>query len=122
MAKILVIDNENQICELLAKMLKRDGHQVFMAQDGEIGVQNFYYLQPDLVITDIVMPNKNGFEVIADLITYNPEQPIIAMSGGRRTTIGSYDKKSADMSGIKGILQKPFTHQQLRDVIQVALN
>lgn len=122
MAKILVIDNENQICELLAKMLKRDGHQVFMAQDGEIGVQNFYYLQPDLVITDIVMPNKNGFEVIADLITYNPEQPIIAMSGGRRTTIGSCDKKSADMSGIKGILQKPFTHQQLRDVIQVALN
>lgn len=122
MAKILVIDNENQICELLAKMLKRDGHQVFMAQDGEIGVQNFYYLQPDLVITDIVMPNKNGFEVIADLITYNPEQPIIAMSGGRRTTIGSYNKKSADMSGIKGILQKPFTHQQLRDVIQVALN
>ena len=119
MAKILVIDDENQMCELLAKMLRRDGHQVFMAQDGEGGVQIFYHFQPDLVITDIVMPNTNGFQIIADLITYNPKQPIIAMSGGQRTTIANPDTK---MSGVKGVLQKPFTHQQLRDVIQVALN
>jgi YesN/AraC family two-component response regulator len=53
-------------------MLTRDGHEVFVAQDGLEGVKIFYELQPDLVITDIVMPNKDGIELIADLqVVYN---------------------------------------------------
>ena len=56
MAKILVIDDEEQLRDLLKKMLTRDGHQVFMAQDSEESVRNFHQFKPDLIITDIIMP------------------------------------------------------------------
>ena len=84
MAKILVIDDEEQMRNVLTKMLTHDGHEVFVAQDGVEGVKRFYLFKPDLVLTDVVMPSKDGLEVIAELLASNPTQPIIAMSGGRR--------------------------------------
>ena len=122
MAKILVIDDEEQLRDLLKKMLTRDGHQVFMAHDGEEGVRSFYQFKPDLIITDITMPNKDGIEVIMELLNANPELPIIAISGGRWAITAGFNLDSAEMLGVKGILQKPFTHQQLQDVIQETLN
>jgi CheY-like chemotaxis protein len=119
MAKILLIDDEEQMRFLLKRMLTRDGHEVFVAQDGEEGVQSFYQINPDLVITDIVMPEKDGLEVIAEILTTHPKQPIIAMSGGSRTIIANFN--SFEMKGVKGMLQKPFTHQQLQEVVQLAL-
>jgi DNA-binding response OmpR family regulator len=120
MAKILLIDDEAQMRFLLTKMFKRDGHEVFVAQDGDEGVENFYQVNPDLVITDIIMPNKDGFAVIAEIIATHPTQPIIAMSGGRR--ILAEDLESIELIGVKGILQKPFTLQQLQELISVALS
>ena len=120
MAKILLIDDEEQMRFLLTRMLMRDGHEVFVAQDGEEGVQSFYQVNPDLVITDIVMPEKDGLEVIAEIRTTHPKQPIIAMSGGSRTIIVDLD--SVKEIGVKSILQKPFTHQQLQEVVQLSLS
>lgn len=120
MAKILLIDDEEQIRFLLTRMLKRDGHEVFVAQDGEEGVQSFYQVNPDLVITDIIMPNKDGFAVIAEILATHPTQPIIAMSGGRRTLPA--DLESLEIIGVKGLLQKPFTNQELQEMIQLALS
>jgi two-component system chemotaxis response regulator CheY len=76
MAKILIIDDEEHMRVLLTRMLTRDGHEVFTAKDGIEGVQSFYQVKPDLVIADIVMPNKDGLEVIAELLELNPKQPI----------------------------------------------
>ena len=120
MAKILLIDDEEQMRFLLTRMLTRDGHEVFVAQDGEEGVQSFYQVNPDLVITDIVMPEKDGLGVIAEILATHPKQPIIAMSGGRRILTVELD--AVEIMGVKGILQKPFTHQQLQEVIQLALS
>jgi CheY-like chemotaxis protein len=122
MANILVIDDEDQLRFLVNKMLTRDGHQVMEANDGVEGLQCFYQLNPDLVITDIIMPNKDGIEVIADLLAANPNQSIVVMSGGRREMANSINFASIEMLGVKGILQKPFTHQQLRDVVEAALS
>ena len=120
MAKILVIDDEEQMRNVLTKMLTHDGHEVFVAQDGVEGVKRFYLFKPDLVLTDIVMPSKDGLEVIAELLASNPTQPIIAMSGGRRILTADLDL--AEIKGIKGILKKPFTLQQLQEKIRVALS
>jgi DNA-binding NtrC family response regulator len=120
MAKILVIDDEEQIRFLLTRMLKRNGHEVFIAQDGLEGVESFYQLKPDLVITDIVMPEKDGHQVIAELLASNPNQSIIAMSGGRRILTAELD--AVEIMGVKGMLQKPFTHQQLQEAVQLALS
>ncbi len=121
MAKILVIDDEEQLRDLLTKMLTRDGHQVMMAQDGEEGIRHFHLFNPDLIITDIIMPNKDGIEVIMDLLKIKPDLPIIAISGGRRAITAGFNLDSAEMLGVKGILQKPFTHQQLQEVLKKAL-
>lgn len=120
MAKILLIDDEEQMRFLLKRMLTRDGHDIVLAQDGEEGVKSFYQLIPDLVITDIVMPNKGGLEVIGEILATHPSQPIIAMSGGRRALLPTID--SIEAIGIKGVLQKPFTHEDLRQLVQLALS
>lgn len=122
MAKILVIDDEEQLRYLLTRILTRDGHEVFIAQDGEEGVEKFYQLKPELVITDIVMPNKDGLDVIAEILAIHPNQPIIAMSGGRRAYNTRYNIEAVEMQNIKGTLQKPFNHQEVKEMVQLALN
>jgi DNA-binding NtrC family response regulator len=122
MATILLIDDEEQMRNLLNKMLIRDGHQVFTAQDGIEGVETFHQCKPDLVITDIIMPKKDGIAVISELHEINSNQPIIAMSGGRRAHNTSYNLNSPVMKGVKSVLQKPFAHQQLQAVVHLALS
>jgi CheY-like chemotaxis protein len=122
MAKILVIDDEGQLRDLLNRMLTRDGHQILVANDGEEGIKSFHHFKPDLIITDIIMPEKDGIEVIVEILKYNPNFPIIAISGGRRAITADFNLDSAAMLGVKGILQKPFTHEQLQEVIESTLN
>ena len=122
MVKILVIDNDKQMRHLIRKLSIRDGHDVFTAQDGMEGFHSFHQIKPDLIITDIVMPNKNGIELIAEILTSNPNQAVIAMSGGRRTFNANANLNSNELHGVKGLLHKPFLYQQLQDAIQIALN
>lgn len=121
MAKILVIDDEELLCSLIKKMLARDGHQVFIAYDGVEGIKKFHQFKPDLIITDIIMPEKDGIEVIIEVLKENPNLPIIAVSGGRRAVTADFNLDFAEMLGVKGILQKPFTHEQLQEVISSVL-
>ncbi|MEN9896806.1 MAG: hypothetical protein RLZZ66_455 [Pseudomonadota bacterium] len=122
MAKILVIDDEDQLRDLLQKLLTRDGHEICIAHDGQEGVANFFQFKPDLVITDIIMPNKDGIEVITELHHMHPKLPIIVISGGRRAIAAGFNLDSLEMLGVKGILQKPFTHQQLQEIVNLALS
>ncbi len=122
MAKILVIDDEDQLRDLLQKLLTREGHEIFIAHDGEEGVANFHQFNPDLVITDIIMPKKDGIEVITELHQSTPKLPIIVISGGRRAMAAGFNLDSVEMLGVRGILQKPFTHQQLQEVVKLALS
>jgi CheY-like chemotaxis protein len=68
------------------------------------------------------MPNKDGIEVIVELLKSNPDLPIIAISGGRRAITANFNLDSAEMLGVKGILQKPFTHEQLLELIDKVLS
>lgn len=122
MAKILVIDDEAQLRDLLTKMLERDGHKVMTAFDGVEGVRVFSQFNPDLVITDIIMPNKDGVEVIMDLVALDPTIPIIAISGGRRAITAEFNLESAEMLGVRGILSKPFTRDQLLETVNRVLS
>ena len=122
MAKILVIEDETQLSELLKKMLTRDGHQVFIAHDGIEGIKNFNQSKPDLIITDIIMHEKDGTEVIVELLKNNPELAIIAISGGCRTLTPNFNLNLAAVRGVKGVLQKPFTFEKLKEMIEQVLS
>lgn len=121
MAHILVIEDDEQFLGLLVNQLSQDGHTVTVAADGEQGVKLSQQLKPDLIITDIIMPRKDGIETIMELTALGSQVPIIAMSGGRRTVSASFNLHSAELMGVKATLQKPFSRSDLRMAIDKGL-
>src|SRR5688572_5772731 len=109
MSYILVIDDEQLVANAIATVLTRAGHQVSVAANGDAGLAKFKEARQDLVITDIVMPGKEGIETIRDLRKLAPELPIIAMSGGGMRS--NYDFLSmARRLGATEVLGKPFSN------------
>ncbi len=111
MARILIIDDDHALREMVVIALKSVGHIVTEAEDGEEGLRVFAADPPDIVITDLVMPHKEGLETITDLKKNNPDLPIIAMSGSRLDShlyLGIAGKIGARVT-----LSKPFTMEQL---------
>ncbi|MBF0474756.1 MAG: response regulator [Deltaproteobacteria bacterium] len=82
MAKILVVDDDASFRHMLCLSLGKDGHSVVEASDGNMAVKLVGNESVDLVITDIIMPDKEGIELILELKKTNPEIKIIAISGG----------------------------------------
>ena len=121
MAKILVIEDDEWIRDLLEMLLIDDGHQVIVAEDGVEGVQYFHQYHPHLVITDIYMPNKDGLEVIMELLKFNAKQLIIAMSGGFRNISANSNLDLASALGARAVLEKPFERSQLQALVELVL-
>ncbi len=121
MANILVIDDDEDICDLLQIVLTADGHQVALAEDGEKGIELYRKKKFDLIITDILMPNKDGINVIVDIINGGNRVPIIAISGGRRAISSDFNLQSAELLGVTATLKKPFTASEMRRTIKKIL-
>lgn len=82
MKQILIIEDEEILLDLLEKKLKEEGYQVSTAQDGAEGIKKAKEVKPDLVLLDIIMPKKGGFEVLEE-ITKDDEiknTPVIIIS------------------------------------------
>jgi len=118
--KILVIDDDIQFRTMLVEMLERKQYTVFAAADGEEGINIWQNLNPDLVITDIIMPNKEGIETILELKRKNKEVKIIAISGGGRTNAQD-NLRSAKLLGASLTLSKPFESNELIEAVQKLL-
>jgi DNA-binding response OmpR family regulator len=113
---ILIIEDDAQLRRLLKSMLERDGHMTLTAENGNEGVMIAHDTKPDIVITDILMPEKEGLETIVEIRREYPDVKIIAMSGG-----GTYSDISfldvAKRLGAQKTLSKPFTPDDLRKTI-----
>jgi DNA-binding response OmpR family regulator len=120
MPLILVIDDEVHIRTLLREMLERSGYEVMDAPDGAAGIRLYRENPADLVITDIIMPKKEGLETITDLRIEFPEVKIIAMSGGGTVGPESY-LQIAEGFGALRIFAKPFKMNELLAAIQELL-
>ncbi|GAB6093861.1 response regulator [Desulfatiferula olefinivorans] len=90
MADILIIDDDTQLCAMLKQLLERRGYQVITAADGDEGLALYAREGARLVITDLIMPVREGIETIAELIKSSPDVTIFAMSGGGRLKPDSY--------------------------------
>ncbi|MEO5957891.1 MAG: response regulator [Opitutaceae bacterium] len=86
MARILLIDDDDDVRTVLRLTLIHFGHTVIEARNGREGLELFAEARPELVITDIVMPEKEGLEVIIELRAHRPPVKIIAISGGGRVS------------------------------------
>lgn len=117
MPRILVVDDEESVREMLTQMLEPAGYDVIEAGNGAEACDVCKELPVDLIITDIVMPEKNGIDLIMDVKNEFPDTPVIAISGGGGIT-GRFDYlEIAKLVGAKNILKKPFAMADLRSAV-----
>ncbi|WP_141588839.1 MULTISPECIES: sigma-54 dependent transcriptional regulator [unclassified Myxococcus] len=116
MAKVLVIDDEANLRKVLAAMLRRDGFDVTVAENGEQGLAEFHKNGADIVVTDLVMPKVGGMEVLGTIRTANPDVPVIII-----TAHGTVDSAvDAIKAGAFDYITKPFDQAELSSVVAKA--
>ena len=112
MARILLIEDEDSVRAVLRKVLETDGHDVLEAANGEQALQLEENGPVDLVVTDIIMPQMDGFGAIHLLRKRDPDIAILAVTGGTADYL-----KAAKDKGACQVLQKPFDTQPLLDTV-----
>jgi DNA-binding response OmpR family regulator len=109
---ILIIDDDPYARGTLQMILEEEGYAVLCAEDGERGLAAFHVSAPDLVVTDLIMPNKEGLETIREIRRSGATTPIIAVSGGGRLKAADL-LVLADHLGADAVLAKPFDADDL---------
>lgn len=112
MSRILVIDDEEMIRTMLREVLEQDNHEIIEAPDGQAGIEQFHKNEVDLIITDIMMPEKDGFETIKELRESQPSVKIIALTG-----YGLHNLPVAYDLGASRVFEKPINPRDLRQAV-----
>lgn len=120
MAKLLIVDDDMNIRHLFRCLLERAGHQVVDADDGEVALRLFKESIPDLLITDVLMPNKEGLELIQEVKQLSPEVKVIALSGGGVVDINDC-LAFADGFGADRVFAKPIKPHDLLEAVSCLL-
>ena len=118
MAKILVIDDEKSIRETLKEILEYEDHKVDVAEDGEVGLEQFKNNKYDIVLLDIKMPKKDGIEVLEDIFGIATDVPVVMISGHGNidTAVESIKKGAYDF------IEKPLDLNRLLVTIRNAMD
>jgi CheY-like chemotaxis protein len=119
-ASILLVDDNQLVSETLSAILQQAGYATTTAANGDAGLKKLRSQEFDLVITDIMMPHKDGIETILEIRRNNPSQKIIAISGGSLEVSLDY-LRFAEKLGADGILHKPINREQLLKVVEPLL-
>jgi two-component system chemotaxis response regulator CheY len=120
MATILIMDDDPQVCDLLKQVLEEEGYAVTTAENGQEGIKLYRAHPADLIILDILMPEKEGLETILELRREFPQIKIIAMSGGsERAKLNLLDL--AKRLGAQYTVRKPFQLENFMSIVRQAL-
>lgn len=120
MAQILLVDDNVDFRNLLTMVLSAESHGVTCAGNGNDAIRFFLSQEFDLVITDLIMPDKEGLELIMELRKESPDVKIIAMTGGGHQSANSY-LSLATAFGVVKTLAKPFSSEVLLSAVNTAL-
>jgi len=116
-AKILIIEDDRFLIKLYANKLRRDGFEIMEAISGEEGLNKILREKPDLVVLDLVLPQKSGFEILSE-IKMNPETkniPVIILSNlGQETDI----KKGLSLGAVAYLIKTDFSINQLPEIVK----
>lgn len=120
MAKILLVEDDELVRDMLGQVLQKASHEVSMAADGEEAAEMLRHHQPDLMITDIIMPKKSGITLISEVKNGHPNMEIIAISGGGRLDPIGYLDLSENL-GASVSFEKPVDNNALLMAIDLLL-
>ena len=112
MNKLLIIDDDEGVLSVFAKIFRQEGYEVELAEDGSIGVKKLREYPADVVITDIIMPNMEGLETICEIKKAYPSAKIIAISAGGYNPAEPY-LKNAMFLGANSTMKKPCKIREL---------
>jgi len=122
MANIVVVDDDPGLRGAIRKILERGGHTIREAEDGDKGVRLVEREAPDLVVTDLLMPKKEGIETIMELRERFPKVRILAISGAGTLDGEGGPLVDAELFGAHGTLPKPFSVETLLSVVDQVLS
>lgn len=114
MGNILIVDDERSVRSLLRVALETDRHHVFEASNGRLALECYRNTCVDVVITDLAMPEMDGFDLISELTSSYLDVKIIAMTGGA-------DLAKAKLLGARHTLNKPFPIESLLNAVRYEL-
>jgi len=117
---ILVVEDDAAVAFTVREMLSSAGYQVTTAANGVEAIEAYRRSRSDLVVTDLIMPEKDGLETIIDLRRGDPAVRMLAMSGGGRTRNMEF-LGMARRLGVRVTLSKPFTREELLMAVATAL-
>jgi len=115
--KILVVEDNETLGRFLLHLLQLKGYAAELAPDGEVGMERYLHNRPDLVLTDVYMPNSEGIGLITQIRACDQTTPIIVMSGGDPKQDHRY-LHAATALGANASLNKPFTADDLLNIIR----
>ena len=118
--RILVVDDDLDVREMLCRTLAASGYEAYPAAGGRQAMERLHRDPPDLVITDVVMPDVDGFEVLLKLRLLAPAVQVLVMSGGGRVE-PAIILDLARRLGARSVLRKPFTRAEMLHAVERAL-
>ncbi len=121
MARILIVEDNLEMLEILKMSLEKAGYDVIIASGGQAGLDEYNKHQFDLVITDIVMPDVDGLAFVKAVRLIDKTTKIIAISGGGGEMEASYALNVADIYGADYELYKPFALEELLQMTKACL-
>jgi len=123
MAKILIIEDEAIVRTALRDFLESHDYEVLEASNGDEGLELFQANEIDLVVTDLILPQKDGLEFIKELKTTNPEAKIIAVSAGIENfrNTAQFLLPMAAKLGAEKVLKKPYSNNELVSVLKSSI-
>ena len=120
MAKILLVEDDELVRDMLAQVLKRANHDVECAVNGDEAIELLKRIEPQIMVTDIIMPKKSGITLISEVKDRHPHMEIIAISGGGRLDPTGYLDLSESL-GAAVSFEKPIDKSALLMAIDLLL-
>jgi CheY-like chemotaxis protein len=118
MAKILVIDDEPGIRDLLDTLLRRKGYDVVLAESGRMGLELFRRERPDVIVLDLKMPEMDGLTVLRQIQNLDPRKPVIVLTGAGTAEA----EQQVRALGVTEYVEKEFSLHLLGDSLKRLLN
>jgi len=114
MVKILIIDDEPNIRDLLVALLSRKGYQVVLSENGAEGLNRFLRERPDVVVLDLTMPEIDGLTVLREIRSLHPNQPVLILTG----TGTPYDEQQVRALGVTEYVDKECSLEVFDDALE----
>lgn len=120
MPRILLVDDDDLSRQAVHRMLERGGYEVRSTGNGREAIDSYRAGEVDLVITDLIMPDTDGLEIIQEIRRKDPGAKILAISGGGRVQAEEYLSVARKFGALE-VLPKPFGSQDLKAAVDRAL-